>query len=187
MASDLSKLDPEMAGRDADDGIAWYNVQDWGVEGKGWEETEAYYDRLPAKAKGVVRDPVWNLSRHSAGICFHFETDATEISARWVLRSSNLAMPHMPATGVSGLDLYTRGDDGRWHWVGVGRPESGPKVQAKLASGLKPGYRAYRVYLPLYNGVTSVEVGVDPKARFQPVPPRTERPIVFYGTSSVQG
>ncbi|HPU00095.1 MAG TPA: SGNH/GDSL hydrolase N-terminal domain-containing protein, partial [Armatimonadota bacterium] len=48
-----------MAGRDADDGIAWYNVQDWGVEGKGWEETEAYYDRLPAKAKGVVRDPVW--------------------------------------------------------------------------------------------------------------------------------
>ncbi len=187
MASDLSKLDPEMAGRDADDGIAWYNVQDWGVEGKGWEETEAYYDRLPAKAKGVVRDPVWNLSRHSAGICFHFETDATEISARWVLRSSNLAMPHMPATGVSGLDLYTRGDDGRWHWVGVGRPESGPKVQAKLASGLKPGYRAYRVYLPLYNGVTSVEVGVDPKARFQPVPPRAERPIVFYGTSIVHG
>ena len=29
-------------------GVAWYNVQKWGIEGKGWKETESYFDRLPA-------------------------------------------------------------------------------------------------------------------------------------------
>ena len=52
------------------DSIHWHNVRDWGVEGKGWksDETENYFDRLPLRAKGVVRDAVWNLSRHSAGM-----------------------------------------------------------------------------------------------------------------------
>ena len=40
-----------------DAGIAWYDVSQWGVEGKGWANTARYYDRLPAKAEGVVRAP----------------------------------------------------------------------------------------------------------------------------------
>ena len=57
--------------------IRWLDVRDWGVEGKGWpqSETEKYFDRLPARAKGVVRDPVWSLSRHSAGMLARFRTD----------------------------------------------------------------------------------------------------------------
>ena len=35
--------------------MAWYNVPDWGVEGRGWGQTERYFDRLPAKAKGSSR------------------------------------------------------------------------------------------------------------------------------------
>src|SRR5687768_11373652 len=58
-------------------GIAWYDVRQWGVEGKGWQETARYYDRLPAKAESTVRPPVWTLSRHSAGMLARFETDAT--------------------------------------------------------------------------------------------------------------
>ena len=45
----------------------WYDVKDMGVEGKGWTEMKSYYDRLPAKAEGVVRDVVWQLSRQPAG------------------------------------------------------------------------------------------------------------------------
>ena len=44
----------EPAAAKVEDGIAWYDVQDWGVEGKGWADTERYFDRLPAKAEGVV-------------------------------------------------------------------------------------------------------------------------------------
>lgn len=168
------------------EGPAWHDVREWGIEGKGWQETESYFDRLPAKAKGVVRPPVWDLSRDSAGMCVFFETDAITISARWALRSSSLAMNHMAATGVSGLDLYARDERGRWRWAGIGRPEK-QQTEAKLAEGLVPGRREYCVYLPLYNGVTSVEIGVPAGATFVPTPPRKEKPILFYGTSIVQG
>jgi len=118
--------------KDPDGGLKWHDIRDWGVEGKGWADTERPFDRLPARAKAKVRPPVWGLSRNSAGMCVRFETDARAISARWTLLSSNLAMNHMPATGVSGLDLYARDDAGRWRWLAVGRPQ-GVKNQAELA------------------------------------------------------
>jgi len=167
-------------------GLAWYDVEAWGVEGRGWTETERYFDRLPAKAKGVVRDAVWNLSRHSAGMCARFRTEASAIWARYELLSANLAMPHMPATGVSGLDLYARNDRGAWRWLQVVRPTS-QKIKAKMASGIAPGKRAYTLYLPLYNGVESLEIGVPAGAAFEPVAPRSAKPLVYYGTSIAHG
>ncbi|MBM4040994.1 MAG: hypothetical protein FJ290_21045 [Planctomycetes bacterium] len=172
--------------KDPDGGLKWHDIRDWGVEGKGWAETERPFDRLPARAKEKVRPPVWNLSRNSAGMCVRFETDASAISARWTLTSPNLAMNHMPATGVSGLDLYARDDAGRWRWLAVGRPQA-VKNQAQLAGGIPPGKRAYTLYLPLYNGVESVEVGLDPRAAVEPLPPRKTKPMAFYGTSILQG
>ncbi len=169
-----------------EDGTAWYNVQDWGVEGKGWSDTKRYYDRLPGKAEGVVRGAVWNLSRASAGMAVRFKTNATSISARYVLQSSRIAMPHMPATGASGLDLYARNDAGQWRWLGITRPAD-TKVKATLVEGLEPKLREYMAYLPLYNGVESLEIGVPKDATFEPLAPRSEKPIVFYGTSILHG
>ena len=169
-----------------EDGLAWYDVQQWGVEGRAWTETKRYFDRLPAKAEGVVRAPVWGLSRHSAGMCVRFQTDATAISARYELLSGNLGMSHMPPTGVSGLDLYAQDDQGRWRWLAVARP-SAQTVKAKLVSEIRPGRRAYMAYLPLYNGVESLEIGVPADAAFEPIPPRSEKPIVYYGTSIAHG
>ena len=60
--------------------LDWHNVEDWGLEGKGFDDTALYYDRLPARAEQKVRTPVWNLSRHSAGMVTRFNTDATSIS-----------------------------------------------------------------------------------------------------------
>lgn len=169
-----------------EEGIAWYNVQDWGLEGRGWSETKRYFDRLPAKAEGKVRPPVWNLSRHSAGMSALFATDATEIWVRYRLLSESLGMTHMPPTGVSGVDLYARDDAGNWRWVAVTRPDK-QEITAKLTSGLRPGFREYRVYLPLYNGTESLEIGVPEGAKFVPIPPRAQKPIVFYGTSILHG
>lgn len=33
----------------------WYDARELEVEGKGWTETESFFDRFPAKAEGVVR------------------------------------------------------------------------------------------------------------------------------------
>ena len=102
--------------------LQWADVRDWGVEGRGFSDTEAWFDRLPSRAKGIVQDAVWALSRHSAGMMVRFQTDATEIHVDYGVTSSNLAMPHMPATGVSGLDLYASDTDGIWKWVAVVAP-----------------------------------------------------------------
>lgn len=166
--------------------MIWHDVAEWGVEGQAWEPAalKARYDRLPAKAESVVRPPVWNLSRHSAGLAFRFNTDATTFQIRHTVGGANLAMPHMPATGVSGIDLYAL-DEGKWKWVEVSRPKSVTTTQT--ISGLDPGLRSYLAYLPLYNSTVKVEVGVPQGATFQPLAPREEKPLVFYGTSITHG
>jgi hypothetical protein len=183
-------IDPVKATPDPKEPILWYDVRLLGVEGQGWRKTKADFDRLPAKAEGVVPAAVWDLSRHSAGLCVRFVTDADAVHARWALTSKRLEMPHMPATGVSGLDLYARAPDGRWRWLGVGRPTEAPTSTQRLATGLPAGEREYLLYLPLYNGVSSVEVGVPKAAKLAKAPPRhpeMSRPVVFYGTSITQG
>ena len=170
--------------------VRWVEATELGLEGKGWTETAHPYDRLPAKAEGVVRPDVWGLAQNSAGLCAHFTSDARTIRARWTLRSASLAMNHMPATGVSGLDLYCRlPGESTWHWLGVGRPENQTN-EAVLADGLPEGTREFLLYLPLYNGVESVTVGVPVGATLEPAPPRPpdrSRPICCYGTSITQG
>ena len=168
------------------DNLHWHDLTTLSIEGKGWTDTRDFYDRLPVRAEGTVRDPVWNLSRDSAGICARFTSDATAIHARWSLRKESLAMVHMPATGVSGVDLYVRMDD-TWRWLGTGRPEAFPDNEAQLCGDLPKGQREYILYLPLYNGVTSVELGVPEAASLEPMPTRDTRPVVFYGTSITQG
>lgn len=170
--------------------IVWHDIRTFSLEGKGWAETKAPFDRLPAKAEGVVRDPVWNLSRHAAGMCVRFITDATAIHARWTLTSKDLALPNTPATAVSGLDLYVKMPDGAWRWLAVGRATAFPTNNVQLVTGIPAGRRQFMLYLPLYNGVTSVEVGIPKGRSITKVTPRGEaqsKPIVFYGTSITQG
>lgn len=170
------------------DDVRWHDMTTWGVEGRGWVEQERkrWFDRLPAKAEGRVTDAIWNLSQDSAGMMARFKTDAPTIYARYTLSKKQVGMPHMPATGVSGLDFYARDDSGRWRWVMVTKPTD-RKVEAVVVSGLAPGMREYAAYLPLYNGVESLEIGVPPGATFEGLPPRAEKPIVFYGTSITHG
>lgn len=168
-------------------GIDWYDASKWGVSGKAWDDTQGFYDRLPARAQAVVPAAVWNLSKQSAGMYVEFETDAQTIHARWYLTVSRLALPHMAATGVSGVDLYVQEPSGNWRWLATAQPDTLPSLTKQLITDLPPGNRRYRLYLPLYNGVRTLEIGVPQGASFTPVPPADEKPIVFYGTSITQG
>jgi hypothetical protein len=182
-------IDPSTAKVDEKTGVLWYDIRPLGIEGQGWNDVKAPYDRLPAKAEKTARPPVWNLSRHSTGLCVRFVTDATTIHAQWTVTNKNLAMPHMPATGVSGLDLYVKTANGKWQWVANGRPTAETNT-AQLASGLTAGEKEYLLYLPLYNGVSSVEIGLPKGTTLKKAaarPAENRLPIIFYGTSITQG
>jgi hypothetical protein len=166
--------------------LHWHDATAWDVEGKGWDDTTRRFERLPPGAEGVVREPVWDLSRCSAGLSLRFVTDSTQIHARYDLLHSTISMAHMPATSHSGLDLYAEDASGILRWVGISRPE-GQRVEATLAEGLAPGSRCYTLYLPLFNSPETLEIGVEAGAVLQPLAAREEKPVLFYGTSIMHG
>ncbi len=169
-----------------DSALSWYGASVVGLEGRGWTDTETPFDRLPGRAAQMVRPAVWSLSKHSAGLLLRFESDATELHARWELTQDALDMPHMPATGVSGLDLYVHTESG-WKWLANGRPTAQAN-RAELVANLPAGRRDFLLYLPLYNGVKSLEVGIPQTAQlWRRSFPADRKPIVFWGTSITQG
>lgn len=167
--------------------LKYYDAAEFPLYGKATENTENRYERLPDSLKQVSRKPVWNLSRNSAGLAIRFCSNSTTIAAKWE-NLNDSRMNHMTATGIKGLDLYTW-TDGAWRFVNSGRP-SGKVNQATIISNMEPLEREYMLYLPLYDGVTSLSVGIDEQASISAprmdIPKRT-KPIVFYGTSILQG
>lgn len=174
--------DPSLARADSA-GNLWYDAAILGVEGRGWDDTESYYDRLPSRARGLVRDEVWGLSRHSAGMLLRFRTAADSILVAW---DGGEGMNHFAASGVSGLDLYRRMEDGSWRFIAVGRPEEGRTVRM-LTRNRSGESRDYLLHLPLYHQVTKLEIGIPAGDQCYLLPPPPGKPIVFYGTSITQG
>jgi hypothetical protein len=160
------------------------------LEGQAWpHEVKDFYDRLPARAEQSVRKDVWDLSRNSAGLQMRFQTNAEEIIIKYQV-TERLQMPHMPATGVSGVDLYSKTIDGNWLWA-AGGYSFGDTITYHFKNLLPNDHhvnnREYTLYLPLYNSVKWMEITVPKEAMFKPLPLRTDKPIVVYGTSIAQG
>ncbi len=162
------------------------------LEGQGWNKgLEHFYDRIPVRAKNALRKPVWDLSRNSAGLKFRFKTNAREIIVRYVVENKYFSMPHFPATGVSGVDLYSPNLDGTWAWAN-GKYKFGDTITYTYSDldldtkNYKDG-REFHLYLPLYNNVSWLEVGVAENSNFLPLPLRKEKPVIVYGTSIAQG
>jgi lysophospholipase L1-like esterase len=178
-------VDQSKGRADADGKTVWYDGQLLPLEGRAFQDTESFYDRLPARAQKTVPAPVWGLSHNSAGLAFRFVSDAPGFKVRWAVRSASLAMPHMPATGVSGVDVYRRTPEG-WRFVKNGKPTAVTNV---VEVSVAPNTECL-VYLPLYNGTALLEVGIPPGKTLGAAPARPggrTKPAVFYGTSITQG
>ena len=89
------------------------------IEGQAWPgEVKNPYDRFPARAEKTLNPNVWNISHSSAGLNIHFSTNASDIVVRYIVQNKgSFAMDHMPATGVSGIDLYAIDHNGKWVWA----------------------------------------------------------------------
>ena len=64
----------------------------------------------------------------------------------------------------------------------------GDRFEAQLFSGKTSAMRDYTLYLPLYNGLQSLDLALSKGAQVRPPsPPALAKPVVFYGTSITQG
>ncbi len=170
--------------------VTWHDARELGIEGRGFSDTEKFFDRLPVRAESVVRPQVWNLSRFASGMQVLFKTDSPQIHVRYKLTASQLAKPHMPATSVSGVDLYSKNGDGQWRWAAVLKPAK-QEIESALLRNIAPNPdgspREFRLYLPLFNGIEDLEIGVLEDSSIEAIEPDSQRPIVFYGTSIMHG
>jgi hypothetical protein len=129
--------------------MQWRDATTLLIEGRAFTKTATPYDRLPAEAKSTVSAKIWELSEDSAGISVRFVTDATTIRASWTLRRDKFSLHNMPATGVSGVDLYVRELDGEntaWRFLAVGIPKLAIENDVEITTRLKPGKREYRCF-----------------------------------------
>lgn len=174
--------------------LKWWNPADNEfpvIAGQAWpNKTNSIFHRLPAKMEGKVRNPVWGLSKHSAGLSIRFWSNASNIHIKYKVKG-NVAMPHMPATGVSGVDLYSKNAHGEWvrSWgqYSINKESSYNFIIDEKSNSYKTYGREYQLFLPLYNEVEGLEIGVSSNAFVKPIPLRKEKPIVAYGTSICQG
>lgn len=167
------------------DSIRFHDARSFAVIGR--YHTENNYVRFPQRYKATLRESVWNLGQHSAGISIRFRTNASTIMVRCTVLN-DAGMPHMPATGVKGVDLYAHNGHS-WQYVKTGIPRDRVNEYTMLSAG-DGQPREYLLNLPLYDGVESLEIGVNEGAQISEPVERfllESKPVVYYGTSIAQG
>ena len=166
--------------------IKYYGEESFLLEGTFIHDSlkENRYDRLPASYKEIVREPVWDLSKHSSGLSIRFLSNSSVITAKWEVLN-NFSMDHMPDTGIKGVDLYFKDND-EWQYINTGVPV-GFNNEYKLVENMENELREYKLFLPLYDGIKNIEIGVDSLSYVKKPMSNEKKPIVFYGTSITQG
>ena len=180
---------------DALTGFRFVDATEFQIINKGWDNTTEPYTRLPQQYMDSCREDQQWLYNHSSGIAVRFATNSKRIAAQYNLKN-NFHMQHMAMTGIKGTDLYYLNEErGVWEYVNTARPQEknfkADSIQSKVyVEHLDGEMHEYMLYLPLYDGVNWVQIGVDSAAQL--IQPQVENPrkmgkIVIYGTSIQQG
>lgn len=151
------------------------------------------YHRFPERMKPLVRDAVWNLSRNSAGLTIKFYCNAPKITVSFDL-ADGIGLTNMAPMGSSGIDLYAYDKDGNEIWCAA---PSGRRLRhgednryyfndLSYSNAGKEGY-LYEMYLPLYNTITGIRIGIPEGSNLRFVEPDKKKPFIVYGSSIAQG
>ena len=174
-------------------GLVWYKpdvAEDspFKLIGFYWYGKDHTYNRLPQGIDLPLTDELKYLSRHTAGGQVRFRTNSKRVVVR-AKTSGFGVMNHMAQTGSGGFDLYAGDGTDQVFWRTTTYPTGETNINSLLFNeGDGKTMHDFTLNFPLYNGVESLEIGVDEGAEFEtPLPFEDDRPIVIYGTSITQG
>lgn len=176
--------------------VKWMNPMDGDepyICGRAWnKEMGKSYDRLPERFAATLPKNVWSLKAQTAGVIVRFVSNSKTIRVRYGCPSNNYNGFNMTGINKSGVDLYGKTPDGDTHWIANHmswkmKADTARMEWQNLTFKNKSRGVEYTLYLPNYNGVKWLEVGVDANASFQFIHQSPERPIVIYGSSIIQG
>lgn len=132
------------------------------------------------------------LSRNTAGGKVRFSTNSPYV-AIYAEIGEACHMGHMTLAGSCGFDLY-RLEDGEERFVSAFIPPTGIVHghehfhSIKRISDTYTEMTSYTLYMPLYNGVNTLHIGLAPESRVEKGADfMSDKPIVYYGSSITQG
>lgn len=167
------------------------DIKFYDVNQKPFKIYGIYYDdgkfrRIPEEVAKTVNDGVYRLHANTAGGRVRFKTDSPYVAIHTKMPMIG-KMPHFAYTGSAGFDLYIDEDGGRYFDTFV------PPI------GISDGYesivrfdssemREITINFPLYSDVSELYIGLSDGATIEEAKPyKTEKPIVYYGSSITQG
>ncbi len=169
--------------------MTWHKGTDFKLLGRCYPDSLPLYTRIPAFLKPDTREELYELGQHTTGMAIRFRSNTPKMALRWESLTKN-DMTHMASMASRGADLYYLNDEGNWRFLAPARPMGDPTTWM-IIENMEPHMHEYMLYLPLYDGLKSLEIGIrDDSTIENPVAdsPRSDRkPIVIYGSSIAHG
>jgi lysophospholipase L1-like esterase len=164
--------------------IQWIDFPDarFDVRGLAWfDENNPKLWRLPKSAKADVRAPVWKQAVCPSGGRIRFNSNTSRLLIR--VSVQELVSTTNSAIGLRGLDVYV--DGVYWHSVCMNKTG---ESELKFFEGVERFGKEITIYLPVRQEIEVLAIGVDDDASISLAPAfAMKEPIVFYGSSIVQG
>lgn len=136
----------------------------------------ARYNDMPKQVKVLATYP--------AGLVIAFKTDTREIYGKWRVKPGR-SYKNMTAIASRGLDLYIK-KDGQWVFAGAGVPGDSVTTH-KIVGNMAGGEKQCLLFLPTYDEVLELAVGVEQGSYIRPLTIEWKGRIVIYGSSITQG
>lgn len=135
-----------------------------------------------------VNDTASRLALNTAGLQLRFTTNSKIISVKVKLAAKSF-MNNMSAVGQSGLDIYVFDKKIQKYIFQKATvfDKELTEYEYELINYPTSIKRDYIINLPLYNSVNDIELFIEDDASIKPYIKKSNKNILFYGTSIVQG
>lgn len=166
------------------DSVVYTNAATLYISGKPFNTINPY-QRIDTAKYPALPAPVKRLLTHSAGLAICFTSNSTSISAKWCVNKP-LTYANMTTINSQGLNLYVL-KNGKWQFAGVAKPDKQKCAQAVIVEHMEKGEKRFLLYLPTYNELNSLEIGVERGSTIKSLPDIFKKRVAVYGSSVTQG
>ena len=167
-------------------GLEWIDGTSLNICGHTIRNAENPYSRLDAKPYGFENNAIIRYSRYPSGVYVMFKTNSSQVAVDWTLTSPKLRDNMTPIVQL-GVDLYVK-QNGEWRFCNTGRVSTKPNVtnyKKTLVRNMDNSEKEFMLYLPLWNEVTELKIGIDSDAKISATPSPYKHRVVVYGTSTL--
>ena len=168
--------------------VKWFDAAELTIIGKPIATSEPF-TRIDGSVYKFNDKTIDRYASYSTGLAVVFETNSTTIKAKWTT-GDKISYANMSAIAFKGLDLYIM-KDGKWVFAGVGSPtmKNAPfsNHEDTIIKNMAEGSKQCILYLPLFDNVYSLEIGIDEGAYIKPMDNPFRYNIIVHGSSITHG